>query len=83
MAALVHQSLTNCQALSVPLRFAAPPRPGLFARLAETLRQWRANARERQELALLAEREWRDMGLSSTDAWHEIRQPFWRATRPY
>ena len=83
MAALVHQSLTNCQALSLPPRVAALPRRGLFARLAETLRRWRANARERQELALLAEREWRDMGVSSTDVWHEIKQPFWRPTRPY
>jgi uncharacterized protein YjiS (DUF1127 family) len=83
VAALVHQSLTNCQALSLPLRFAAPPRPGLVARLTATLRQWRRHARERQELGLLSERELRDMRLSSADVWHEIRQPFWRATRPY
>jgi uncharacterized protein YjiS (DUF1127 family) len=83
MAALVHQSLTNCQALSLPPRVATPPRRGLFARLAATLRLWHRQARDRQELALLGERELRDMRVSSVDVWNETRQPFWRATQPY
>lgn len=83
MAALVHQSLTNCQALPRPLRFSRLPRPGLVTRLTATLRRWHRHAGEHRELARLGERELRDMGVSSADVWHEIRQPFWRATRPY
>lgn len=83
MATLVHSSLTNCQAQGYLARFAAPPRTGLFARAATTLRAWQRHAREQQELARLSEREMRDMRVSSSDVWHEIRQPFWRVTRPY
>jgi uncharacterized protein YjiS (DUF1127 family) len=82
MATLVHPSLTNCQALSYSSRFAAPQQPGLLARLTATLRVWQRRMRERQELALLGERELRDMRVSSSDVWHEIRQPFWRAPPP-
>ena len=83
MAALVHQSLTNCQAVPLSARYAPPRRPSLFARIAATLRLWQRQERERQELARLSARELRDMGVSSTDVWHEVRQPFWRVTRPY
>lgn len=83
MATLVHPSLTNCQAQSYVARFATPPRPGLFARVAATLLAWQRHAREQQELARLSDREMRDMRVSSSDVWHEIRQPFWRVTRPY
>ena len=83
MATLVHPQLTNCQALSLHSGAAAPPQPGLFARLTATLRLWRRQAGERQELALLSDRELRDMSVSSAEAWNEIRQPFWRTTRPY
>ena len=82
MAALVHQSLTNCQAIPFSSRFAAPPRPGLLARPAATLRLWRRRSRERLELARLSERDLRDMHVSSADVWREIRQPFWRAMPP-
>lgn len=80
MAVLVHQSLTNCQALPLHARFAAPPRSGLFARLTKTLLLWRRRMRERNELALLSPRDLRDIGVSPSDAWHEIKQPFWRST---
>lgn len=83
MAALAHQGLTNCQALAYSTRAAAAPQPGLFARLTDTLRQWQRRSRERLELASLSERELRDMRASSADVWREIRQPFWRSTRPY
>jgi uncharacterized protein YjiS (DUF1127 family) len=83
MAALLHQSLTNCQAMPLSSRFAPAQRPGPFARVAATLRQWRRNARERRELAALAERDLRDMRVSSADVWNEVRQPFWRTTRPF
>jgi len=80
MAVLVHQSLTNCQALPPHARFAVPPRSGLFARLTKTLLLWRGRMRERRELALLNPRDLRDIGVSSSDVWHEIKQPFWRST---
>jgi uncharacterized protein YjiS (DUF1127 family) len=83
MATLAHPSLTNSQGVRYSPRFAAKRRPGLFARAATTLRRWLRNARERQELALLSERELRDIRLSTADVWHETRQPFWRPTRPY
>jgi len=54
----------------------------LLARLSETLRVWRGRMRERYELASLGSRDLHDIGLSSSDVWHEIRQPFWRAPPP-
>jgi uncharacterized protein YjiS (DUF1127 family) len=83
MATLVHPPLTNCQALPLHSDIAAPPRPGLFARLHATLQLWHRQARERQELTLLSDRELRDMRVSSAEVWSEIRQPFWRTTQPY
>jgi uncharacterized protein YjiS (DUF1127 family) len=80
MAALVHQSLTNCQALSLHPRYPAAPRPGLLARWTETLNLWRRRAHERRELASFSHRDLRDIGVSSSDVWHEIRQPFWRSS---
>jgi uncharacterized protein YjiS (DUF1127 family) len=81
MATLVHQPLTNCQGLPYSRHFAA--RPGPFARLAGTVRLWLRTAQERHELALLSDRELRDIRVSTADVWHEVRQPFWRVTRPY
>jgi uncharacterized protein YjiS (DUF1127 family) len=79
MATLVHPSLTNCQALAVSPRFAALPEPGLFPRAASTLRLWHRRLRERRELALLGPRDLHDIGVSSSDVWQEIKQPFWRS----
>jgi uncharacterized protein YjiS (DUF1127 family) len=83
MAALVHPSLTNCQALSSPARRTVPAQHGVLSRLTGTLRQWQRRARERQELATLSHRELRDLPVSASDVWHEIRQPFWRASGHY
>jgi uncharacterized protein YjiS (DUF1127 family) len=83
MATQAHRSLTNCQAIALPSAFEAPQEPGLFSRAAGTVRLWQRRSRERQELALLSKRELRDLPVSAADVWHEIRQPFWRATRPY
>ncbi len=82
MATLVHQSLINSQAVPLSRGYAAPSQPGFFARVGATLRAWQRHAREQQELARLSERELRDMRVSSSDVWREIRQPFWRVTRP-
>jgi uncharacterized protein YjiS (DUF1127 family) len=47
--------------------------------LIDTLRLWRRRARERAELARLTDRELRDIGISASDALHEINKPVWRA----
>jgi uncharacterized protein YjiS (DUF1127 family) len=83
MAALVHQSLTNSQAVPLAARYASPAQSGLFSRVGATLRAWQRHAREQQELARLSDRELRDMRVSSADVWREVRQPFWRVTGPY
>lgn len=83
MAALVHQSLTNCQAVRFTSGHAAASRTGVFARVAATVREWQRHAEEQGELARLSDRELRDMGASSADVWREVRQPFWRVTTPY
>jgi len=83
MATLAHRSLTNCQAVALPAPFAAPQEPGLFSRAAATLRLWHRRSRERQELARLSERELRDMRVSSSEIYWEIRQPFWRSMPPF
>ncbi|HTX77826.1 MAG TPA: DUF1127 domain-containing protein [Terracidiphilus sp.] len=90
MAVLVHRSVTNSQAIALagspamtlPARFGGPTGPSLFARTGRTLRLWRRRIRERQELALLPERDLRDMGALYADVWHETNQWFWRASRP-
>ena len=81
MAVLVHQPLTNSH-LGAPARFVPWQRPNWLARLAATLRLWQRRSRERRELARLSERELRDMRVSSSDVWHEIRLPFWRGQPP-
>jgi uncharacterized protein YjiS (DUF1127 family) len=57
------------------------PEPRLFPRVASTLRVWRRRLRERRQLALLGPRDLHDIGVSSSDVWHEIKQPFWRSAR--
>jgi uncharacterized protein YjiS (DUF1127 family) len=59
-------------------RAARPDRPATPG-LVDTLRLWRRRARERAELARFGRRELQDIGLSPSDAWQEIRKPFWRA----
>jgi len=80
MTALVHHSLTNRQVFPAHSRFAAPRRSEVFAGLGTTLRLWRRRMRERRELAVLSPRDLRDIGVSSSDVWHEIRLPFWRSS---
>ncbi|HUB11917.1 MAG TPA: DUF1127 domain-containing protein [Acetobacteraceae bacterium] len=83
MAALVHRSLTNSQAIALAPSFGAPSRPSLLDRIGETLRLWRRRMGERHELASLSERELRDMRASHADVWHETNEWFWRASRPF
>ena len=40
---------------------------------------WRARASERQALAVMTDRELRDIGLSPGEAIAESRKPFWAA----
>jgi uncharacterized protein YjiS (DUF1127 family) len=45
---------------------------------AQLIALWRRRAQERQALAAMGERDLRDIGLTSLDALHEARKPFWR-----
>ena len=42
------------------------------------LREWKRRALERRELARLSEPELRDFRMSRSEAYAEIRKPFWR-----
>jgi uncharacterized protein YjiS (DUF1127 family) len=48
------------------------------ARLAGWYRTWRRRARQRAELALVEERDLRELGLSRAVLDFELRKPFWR-----
>jgi uncharacterized protein YjiS (DUF1127 family) len=50
-------------------------------RLIALIGTWRRRLRDRRELALMSDddRLLRDLGLTRSDALHEIRKPFWRA----
>jgi uncharacterized protein YjiS (DUF1127 family) len=51
-----------------------PERPGLAA----TVRRWLQRLRERRELGTLTPRDFRDMGVSSSEVRAEMAKPFWR-----
>ena len=56
-------------------RASASPLTGLIG----TLRLWRKRSIERSQLAQMSYRDLRDMGMSESDAHHELSKPFWRA----
>jgi uncharacterized protein YjiS (DUF1127 family) len=80
MAALVHHELTNYQPGLTPGRTAAAASHARWHRLARTLHLWRCRLRERTELAALNLRDMRDIGVTPSEVWNELRQPVWRST---
>ena len=44
---------------------------------AQLIALWRRRAQERQALAAMGERDLRDIGITSLDAWCEANKPFW------
>ena len=48
-------------------------------RFLQTIALWRARAQERQALAVMTDRELRDIGVNPGDAIAEARKPFWAA----
>ncbi len=56
-----------------------PHVPSVVGAIAEAIATWRQRARERSQLALLSDRDIRDLGLTAQDAEYEINKPFWRA----
>jgi uncharacterized protein YjiS (DUF1127 family) len=48
-------------------------------RMIAMLALWRHRSRDRRQLAVMSERELKDLGLSDLDAWREWRKPFWRS----
>jgi uncharacterized protein YjiS (DUF1127 family) len=75
MSTLSQRLLTNYQHQPV----AFPEDAGALARLSATVQLWRRRAQSRRQLALLGERDLRDIGLTRVDAWQELKKPFWRA----
>jgi uncharacterized protein YjiS (DUF1127 family) len=75
MSTLVHHPLTNYQ-------FASPGRMGrhggIVARAVGFVRVWLKRIRERRELAVLSERELRDIGVTPAEVFWETEKPFWR-----
>jgi uncharacterized protein YjiS (DUF1127 family) len=50
-----------------------------FRRVREGIGEMRRRARSRRELRMLTESDWRDLGISRSQAMAEARKPFWRA----
>lgn len=46
--------------------------------IADVVRRWRFRARSRAELAVMSDRDLRDIGLSRADANREGRKAFWK-----
>jgi uncharacterized protein YjiS (DUF1127 family) len=57
---------------------ALAPRWRLGRTLLALLREWKSRELERRELARLSERELRDFSISRSEAYAEMRKPFWR-----
>ncbi len=53
-----------------------------FSRLAAQFATWRRRARERADLALIEERDLRELGLSRAVLEFELNKPFWRDLKP-
>ncbi len=49
-----------------------------LARLAARYVAWRQRARERADLALMDDRDLRELGLTRAALEYELRRPFWR-----
>jgi len=60
--------------------YAADPQgaPRRLSILLTALREWWRRSRSRDTLALLGERELRDVGLTRADVERECGKPFWR-----
>jgi uncharacterized protein YjiS (DUF1127 family) len=54
------------------------PRWRVGRTLLALLREWQRRDLERRELARLSERELRDFRMSPSEAYAEMRKPFWR-----
>ncbi|HXR86115.1 MAG TPA: DUF1127 domain-containing protein [Stellaceae bacterium] len=50
-----------------------------FRKMRESIGEMRRRARSRRELLTLADNDWRDIGISRSEALAEARKPFWRA----
>ena len=61
-----------------PMKDFHPSLATLAGAVQEGFAAWRARLRQRELLAVMSERELRDIGLSHWDAQHEADKPFWR-----
>lgn len=80
MAALVRSALTDFHPYPSSRQQPAVRAPGLLHRFERTLRLWQRRIRERQELAAFSHWDMRDIGVTPSEVWNEVRQPFWRSS---
>ena len=77
MAHIEQRTMTNYQVdLYWPPRRRRHSRSA-FSRLLSRLRSWRLRTQQRNELARLDERDLRDIGRSSVEAYREAAKWFW------
>jgi uncharacterized protein YjiS (DUF1127 family) len=67
------QAIPGCSQQAAPCRTQAAVKPSVGAAIAE----WRARARQRDELARLDGWALRDLGVSEAEVWNDVRKPFW------
>lgn len=70
MSAYADHILTSFHASQAP--------QSALARVLDTVSEWRRRYRGRRELAAISARDLHDMGITRTDADHELSKPFWR-----
>lgn len=68
----------NIGRVGLPAEARSSASPNSFNRMAATLGEWCARAKQRAQLAKLDPVARRDLGLSDADVWREVRKPFWR-----
>lgn len=57
--------------------FVPPPRPEGWQRATALLRLWKERIGQRHALAMLNERDLRDIGVTRVEVMREVSKPFW------
>jgi uncharacterized protein YjiS (DUF1127 family) len=52
--------------------------PAILARFVRRVAEWRVRARQRSELALLSDRDLRDLGATRMEVEFELNKSFWQ-----
>lgn len=77
MAHTIETKLNGAQSAAIkPFRAAFKVRL-FFVKILQTLIIWQERSEQRQALGQLGERMLKDIGISASDAYREMRKPFW------